>query len=71
MEIVVTAIAATLLLLVLRSRAVLAREEEVPATPFFGRSELWSDRGRAVQVWGIAWLPVHARAFSHSTMWLD
>ena len=71
MEILVTVFAAVLLLQVLRSRSVLAREEDVPAIPFLGRNEMWSDRGRAVQVWGVAWLLVHARAFSHSTMWLD
>ena len=71
MDILITVFAAALLLQVLRSRSVLAREEDVPAIPFLGRNEMWSERGRAVQVWGVAWLPVHARAFSHSTLWLD
>ena len=53
--------AGILLVQVVRSRAVLSREEEAPPVPFLGRRELWSDRGRAVQVWGLAWLPVLSR----------
>ncbi|WP_298842081.1 hypothetical protein [uncultured Salinicola sp.] len=63
--------AGILLVQVVRSRAVLSREEEAPPVPFLGRRELWSDKGRAVQVWGLAWLPVRAKAFNHSTLWLD
>lgn len=71
METLLIVAAGVLLVQVIRSRSVLRREEEVPPVPFLGRRELWSDRGRAVEVWGIAWLPVRARAFNHSTLWLD
>ena len=70
METVLLIAIAAMSVKIITTKAILRREEEVPPTPFLGKNELWSERGRAVEVWGLLCIPVHARAFNHSTLWL-
>lgn len=52
-----------------RTKAFLKGEEEVPRVPLLGRRELWG-KNRAVIVWGIAGVPLHASSFAHTTLWM-
>ena len=49
------------------NRAVLALENEIPKTPFFGRNSAWYDSGRGVNIFGIFFIPIYVDTFNHST----
>lgn len=56
--------------IITRNIIILAQEDERLGPRFFGFSSNWTKAGRASEAWYVFGLPVYARTFNHSTLWL-